>query len=157
MVPTAKHGGRCFFYLLSRLLREWTKGTKDGLTFTSNAAFADFQKVMVDDNDLDASDYTVKEGRTIVTLDADYLETLSEGEHEIAIVSDTGTAAAKFTVNAATAEDSDDTAKTEETSAAETPDDIAKTGDDFDIALFAIFAVLAAAGAVYTGKKKYNK
>lgn len=136
---------------------EWTKGTKEGLSFTSNAAFADFLKVMVDGNDLDAYDYTVKEGSTIVTLNADYLETLSEGELEIAIVSDTGTAAAKFTVNPAAAEDSDDTAKTEETSAAETPDDTAKTGDDFDIALFAILAVLAAAGAVYTGKKKYNK
>ena len=63
----------------------WQKGTKDGLSFTSNAAFADFQKVQVDGKDLDASNYTVKEGSTIVTLKAEYLETLSVGKHTLAI------------------------------------------------------------------------
>lgn len=40
----------------------WKKGTKDGLSFTSDAAFADFVKVMVDGKDLDAANYTVAEG-----------------------------------------------------------------------------------------------
>ena len=79
----------------------WQKGSEDGLSFTSNAAFADFLKVQVDGKDVDASNYTVKEGSTIVTLNASYLETLSAGKHTLAIVSDTGTAETEFTVLAA--------------------------------------------------------
>lgn len=79
----------------------WQKGAKDGLSFTSNAAFADFQKVSVDGKDLDASSYTVEEGSTIVTLQPSYLDTLSVGKHTLAIVSETGTAETEFTVAAA--------------------------------------------------------
>ena len=84
---------------------EWQKGTKDGLSFTSNAAFAHFQKVQVDGKDLDASNYTVKEGSTIVTLKTSYLETLSVGKHTLAIVSETGTATTEFTIKAAVTDD----------------------------------------------------
>ena len=83
----------------------WQKGTKDGLSFTSNAAFAHFQKVQVDGKDLDAFNYTVKEGSTIVTLKAEYLETLSVGKHTLAIVSETGTAETEFTIKAAAVTD----------------------------------------------------
>lgn len=83
----------------------WQKGTKDGLSFTSDAAYKHFRKVQVDGKDLDAANYTVKEGSTIVTLKAEYLETLSVGKHTLAIVSDTGTAAAEFTIQAAPATD----------------------------------------------------
>lgn len=110
----------------------WQKGTKIGLSFTSNAAFADFLKVQVDGKDLDASNYTVKEGSTIVTLKAEYLGTLSVGKHTLAIVSDTGTATTEFTIKAAA-------------------DSSSQTGDDFNIALYAGLAILAAAGAVGTG------
>ncbi len=79
----------------------WQKGTKDSLSFTSNAAYKHFRKVQVDGKDLDAANYTVKEGSTIVTLKAEYLETLSVGKHTLAIVSDTGTAAAEFTIQTA--------------------------------------------------------
>ena len=124
----------------------WQKGTKDGLSFISNAAFAHFLKVQVDGKDLDASNYTVKEGSTIVTLKAEYLETLSVGKHTLAIVSETGTATTEFTVKAAAV--TDDT---------QSP----QTGDDSNIALW--IAVLLAAGtaltgtAVYSRKRKYSK
>lgn len=124
----------------------WQKGTKDGLTFTSNAAYKHFQKVQVDGKDLDASNYTVKEGSTIVTLKTEYLETLSVGKHTLAIVSETGTATTEFTVKAAAV--TDDT---------QSP----QTGDDSNIALW--IAVLLAAGtaltgtAVYSRKRKYSK
>lgn len=124
----------------------WQKGTKDGLTFTSNAAYKYFQKVQVDGKDLDVSNYTVKEGSTIVTLKAEYLETLSVGKHTLAIVSETGTATTEFTVKAAAV--TDDT---------QSP----QTGDDSNIALW--IAVLLAAGtaltgtAVYSRKRKYSK
>ena len=76
----------------------WQKSGTDGLSFTSNAAFADFIKVQVDGKDLDASNYTVKEGSTIVTLNAAYLNTLSVGKHTLSIVSANGTATTEFTI-----------------------------------------------------------
>ncbi len=79
----------------------WQKSGTDGLSFTSNAAFADFIKVQVDGKDLDASNYTVKEGSTIVTLNAAYLNTLSVGKHTLSIVSENGTATTEFTITAA--------------------------------------------------------
>lgn len=110
----------------------WQIGSSEGLSFTSNAEYADFQKVQVDGKDLAPSNYTVKEGSTIVTLKAEYLGTLSVGKHTLAIVSETGTATTEFTIKAAA-------------------DSSSQTGDDFNIALYAGLAILAAAGAVGTG------
>lgn len=111
----------------------WQKGTKDSLSFTSNAAYDDFLKVQIDGKDLDASNYTVKEGSTIVTLKSSYLETLSAGKHDLAIVSETGTATTEFTVKGA--------------AAAGNTDSSAETGDELNILFCAVFAALAAAGA----------
>lgn len=80
---------------------KWQKGSEGGLSFASNAAFADFLKVQVDGKDLDASNYAVKEDSTVVTLNASCLETLPVGKHTLAIVSDAGTAETEFTVVAA--------------------------------------------------------
>ena len=124
----------------------WQKGSEDGLSFTSNAAFADFLKVQVDGKDLDASNYKVEEGSTIVTLKPSYLETLSAGKHTLAIVSDTGTAETEFTVLAAEGEavDSKDDNDGDKES-------LAKTGDGsmLPIAALSILAMVsAAAGAL---------
>lgn len=123
---------------------EWQKDSKDGLSFTSNAAFADFLKVQVDSQDLDASNYTVKEGSTIVTLKASYLESLSAGKHTLAIVSDTGTATTEFTIKAAAA--SDDT---------QSP----QTGDTSNILLWAVLLLLSGSvlSAVTYRKRKQAK
>ena len=67
----------------------------------SNAPYDTFLYVMVDGKILDQDCYTVQEGSTIVTLKADYLKGLSEGEHIIAIVSEGGVAEAQFQVVAA--------------------------------------------------------
>lgn len=79
----------------------WKKGSKEGLSFTSNAAYSYFQKVQIDGNDVDQSNYTVQEGSTIVSLNAAYLETLPVGKHTIAIVSETGAATTEFNIVAA--------------------------------------------------------
>ena len=124
----------------------WQKGTKDGLSFTSNATFADFQKVQVDGKDLDASNYTVKEGSTIVTLKAEYLETLSAGRHTLAIVSDTGTATTEFTIEAASADDNTTV--------------VPPTGDNSNVDLWIALMLVSACGismaTVYSRRKKYN-
>ena len=69
------------------------------MSFTSDAAFSDFIRAEVDGVTLDEKNYTKKEGSTIITLKADYVATLSAGEHTLSIVSTNGTATAKFTVN----------------------------------------------------------
>lgn len=125
---------------------EWQKGSEDALSFTSNAAFADFLKVQIDGKDVDASNYTVKEGSTIVTLNASYLEALSAGKHTLAIVSDTGTAETEFTVLAAEGEAADSKADNDGDK-----ESLAKTGDGsmLPIAALSILAMVsAAAGAL---------
>lgn len=84
-----------------------TAGEKKELTFKSNAAFSDFIRVELDGKTLDEKNYTVKEGSTVVTLKADYVDALSAGEHTIGIVSESGTATATFTVSEKTAADDD--------------------------------------------------
>lgn len=117
----------------------WQKGTKAGLAFTSNAAFTYFQKVKVDGKDIDASNYTVKEGSTIVTLKAEYLETLSVGKHTLAIVSETGNAETEFTVKAAAADDTQSL----------------QTGDSSNVMLWLV--VMLAAGTALTGAVLYSR
>ena len=81
-----------------------TQGEKKELTFTSDASFADFLRVELDGTTLDEKNYTKREGSTIITLNRDFVATLSVGEHTLAIVSQHGTATAKFTVKAKPAE-----------------------------------------------------
>ena len=81
-----------------------TQGEKNELTFTSNASFADFIRVELDGATLEEKNYTKREGSTIITLNRDFVATLSVGEHTLAIVSQDGTATAKFTVKAKPAE-----------------------------------------------------
>lgn len=125
---------------------KWQKGSEGALSFTSNAAFADFSKVQVDGKDVDASNYTVKEGSTIVTLNASYLENLSAGKHTLAIVSDTGTAETEFTVLAAEGEAADSKAANDGDK-----ESLAETGDGsmLPIAALSVLAMVsAAAGAL---------
>ena len=85
-----------------------TAGEKKDLTFRSNAAFSDFIRVELDGKPLMKRIIPpAKEGSTIVTLKADYVATLSAGEHTIGIVSTSGTATTTFTVNAKTVADND--------------------------------------------------
>lgn len=77
-----------------------TQGEKKELTFTSDASFADFVRVELDGTALEEKNYTKREGSTIITLNRDFVAALSVGEHTLAIVSQHGTATAKFTVKA---------------------------------------------------------
>ena len=154
----------------------WQKSGTDGLSFTSNAAFADFIKVQVDGKDLDASNYTVKEGSTIVTLNAAYLNTLSVGKHTLSIVSANGTATTEFTITAAqtggdnqTGGDSQ-TGGSDQTGSGTTPQEPDKnggdttnpqTGDSSNMMLWITLLFVSGTGlfgaTAYNRKKKYNQ
>lgn len=76
----------------------WVSDSQEGLSFKSDGHFETFQTVKVDGKVIDASNYTVTQEPTIVTLKADYLKSLSAGDHTITIVSSGGEATAQFTV-----------------------------------------------------------
>ena len=144
-----------------------TQGEKKELTFTSDASFADFVRVELDGTALEEKNYTKREGSTIITLNRDFVATLSVGEHTLAIVSQHGTATAKFTVKAKPTE----TATPQPTvppqpTAQPTPtvqpvSPILRTGDTANPALW--FALLIVSGGAAIGitvasrKKKHNK
>ena len=121
-------------------------GENKEVSFTSNAAFSDFLRVELDGKTLDEKYYTVKEGSTIVTLKADYVATLSVGEHTIGIVSTNGTATTTFTVNAKAVVDND----------TKSP----QTGDNSHMAFWIALLFVSGAGVIGTtvyGKKKRAK
>ena len=84
----------------------WEKGSREGLRFESDGAFADFVEVLVDDKVISADNYQKWEGSIVIELKADYLATLTEGSHTLIIRSTGGDAATGFTVKAKPAEES---------------------------------------------------
>ena len=144
-----------------------TQGEKKELTFTSDASFADFLRVELDGTTLDERNYTKKEGSTIITLNRDFVATLSVGEHTLAIVSQHGTATAEFTVKAKPTETAppqptvtpQPTAQPTQTAQPVSP--ILRTGDTANPTLW--FALLIVSGGAAIGitvasrKKKHNK
>ena len=83
----------------------WTQNTDGTLAIRGNGEFTKFQRVKVDGNVIDASNYTVTEGSTIITFKADYLKTLSEGSHTFELVWTDGSASTSFTVAKNTSDD----------------------------------------------------
>lgn len=64
----------------------WVKGSGATLDFTANGAVSLFDHLLVDGKKLDAANYTVSSGSTIVKLKADYLQALVPGKHNIQFV-----------------------------------------------------------------------
>ena len=144
-----------------------TQGEKKELTFTSDASFADFVRVELDGTALEEKNYTKREGSTIITLNRDFVAALSVGEHTLAIVSQHGTATAKFTVKAKPTETATpQPTVTPQPTAQPTPtvqpvSPILRTGDTANPVLW--FALLIVSGGAAIGitvasrKKKHNK
>ena len=142
-----------------------TQGEKKELSFTSDASFADFVRVELDGTTLEEKNYTKREGSTIITLNRDFVATLSVGEHTLAIVSQHGTATAKFTVKAKPTETAtpqptvtpQPTAQPQPTVQPVSP--IPSTGDTANPALW--FALLIVSGsalaAIFVLRRKDNR
>lgn len=146
-----------------------TQGEKKELTFTSDASFADFLRVELDGTALEEKNYTKREGSTIITLNRDFVAALPVGEHTLAIVSQHGTATAKFTVKAKPTETAtpqptvtpQPTPTVQPQPTVQPVSPIPGTGDTANPALW--FALLIVSGGAAIGitvasrKKKHNK
>ena len=142
-----------------------TQGEKNELSFTSDASFADFLRVELDGTTLDEKNYTKKEGSTIITLNRDFVATLSVGEHTLAIVSQSGTATAKFTVKAKPAETAtpqptvtpQPTAQPQPTVQPVSP--LPRTGDTANPALWFVLLIVSgsALAAIFVLRRKDNR
>ena len=132
-----------------------TQGEKKELAFTSDASFADFLRVELDGTALEEKNYTKREGSTIITLNRDFVAALSAGEHTLAIVSQHGTATAKFTVKAKPTE----TATPQPQPTVQPVSPIPRTGDTANPALW--FALLIVSGfalaAIFVLRRKANR
>ena len=78
----------------------WTQDSDGSLSVRGSGAFSEFVGVKVDGKSVDEKYYTVKEGSTIVTLKAGYLNTLTVGSHTLEMIWTDGSASTTFSVNA---------------------------------------------------------
>ena len=95
----------------------WTQNTDGNIVIRGNGEIAKFVSVKVDGKVVDADNYTVTEGSTIITLKPDYLKTLSKGSHTFEIVWTDGSAGTSFVV----AENTPSVTEPSETEPAEQP------------------------------------
>ena len=70
-------------------------------TIRSEAPYSEFQYLLIDGQKVPADQYTVKEGSTIITLKASYIQGLKAGSHNYSIVSTSRQADGSFTVSKA--------------------------------------------------------
>lgn len=83
----------------SGLNQTWIRGSQFGLVIVSDADISTFKKVLLDGKELvKGKDYQVVSGSTKVTLSPEMLNKLSNGVHNVEIVSTNGSAFAKFTI-----------------------------------------------------------
>lgn len=139
---------------------EWTKESGATLRFRSDAGISSFLRVEVDGTVVDAKNYTVTEGSTIVTFTAEYLESLATGKHTVAIVSSISGEEKKATAEFTVAKKADTTngsnnATADQTTAQKTK--VLKTGDELPVGYLLALLALCGAAVVFTGKKGYLK
>ena len=91
--------GSVDYEILDGANTSWEQNSDGSLSIRGSGAVSKFVGVKVDGNLVDVKNYTVKEGSTIVTLKADYLNTLSVGNHTFEIIWTDGTASTRFTVS----------------------------------------------------------
>ncbi len=131
----------------------WTIGQSGALTFTANGAYSKFTGIKVDGVLVDAKYYTAKSGSTIISLNADYLNTLSAGAHTLTVLYTDGEAEAEFdVVKQAEAETEKPNNKNKNTSK-KSPE----TGNDINSAMW-LMLLLSCGGAIIVtsayGKRK---
>ena len=113
--------------------------------------------VKVDGTLVDAKNYTVKEGSTIVTLKADYLNTLSVGTHTFEILWTDGSASTTFTIKADSSDNGNNNQNDNDNSNRDDSDKnegAPETGDDTASVWLFILTIISGTGLILTAKKR---
>lgn len=124
-----------------------TVGSNEVCVIRGNGEFSKFTGVKVDGYLLDQSNYIAREGSTIITLQASYLNMLASGTHTVEILWTDGSASTTFTINENTFTGSalpSDTAK---------KDDVPKTGESTPIVWLFLLAGFSGMGLLLTRQK----
>ena len=149
----------------------WTQNSDDTLTFRASGSIDKFTGVKIDDTLVDAKNYTAVSGSTIISLKADYVNTLSVGKHTITVLYTDGECKTNFEIKAQQNSDkpSDpsntdnnnkpqqsntepaDTSNTSQTGTDNSP----KTGDNNNFVLW--LALIAISGGIFAGSKFYSQ
>ena len=155
--------GSVDYEILDGANTSWEQNSDGSLSIRGSGAISKFVGVKVDGNLVDVKNYTVKEGSTIVTLKADYLNTLSVGNHTFEIIWTDGTASTRFTVSKSDS-GSDEPTDNNGTSGSQTDDNhqitAPKTGDNSHTGLWISLLGVSLAGLlsmIYVRKKKENE
>ena len=147
----------------------WTKGDTGTFDLTvhrnveDDATFSHFKDIAVDGKVLDTKDYDAVSGSLNASLKANYLNTLSAGEHTLSVHFDDGSADTKLAVKEAAASDGssdknginkgDTPGKDTTTKKSTTP----KTGDDMHLAVWCMILLAAVAGLIVFATKEKRK
>ena len=142
-IPVAKYT----YQIIDGANSSWTHDSDGNITIRGNGDFSKFTGVKVDGNLIDKSNYTAKEGSTIITLKASYLNTLSAGTHTVEILWTDGSANTTFTIKANTSDD-------KPSSGTDKKDDAPKTGDNTPSVWLFILSILSGTGLIITVKKR---
>lgn len=136
-------------------------GSSDGVTITCTGELKDFVNVMMDGVVVDKSNYTLREGSTILTFTTKYLDTLSVGRHTVTLNYTYGSVDTELTVLARGSSDgtngpagssggSGTANRTNGSGSSVSP----KTGDHTTVLLWVFTALFAAGiGAVVIAKR----
>ena len=157
MTPTAA-GETPNYKIIEGANGAWTQNSDGTLTFRANGDFSKFTGVKVDGTLIDAKNYTVKSGSTIITLKADYLKTLSVGAHNLTVVYTDGECSTNFEVKQAASEQTKPTErdKSDTTTPTGGKDTTSpQTGDNGNMLLWV--ALLFVSGAGVLGTTVYSK
>lgn len=123
----------------------WTVGDDSSVTMTANGPVGKFTEIEVDGEAVDAENYTVKSGSTVISLKPEYLSTLSVGNHTLTVIYTDGEASGGFEV------------------LSKDGPIIPQTGYNGDIALWITLLSIAACAIIGTGtmacslRKKHSK
>lgn len=145
MTPTA--AGDSDYKIIEGANGIWTQNSDGTLTFRANGDFSKFTGVKVDGTLIDAKNYTVVSGSTVITLKADYLKTLSVGTHKLTVVYTDGECSTNYEIKATQTENG----------ISSDPEKAPQTGDNSNIPLwFALMAlsVLGISAAFLYGRKR---
>lgn len=78
--------------------QNYTINKDNELKFRIDAEYSLFDKVYIDNELVDANNYTSKEGSTIITFNKEYINNFSVGEHTLKVMFNDGEATTKFSV-----------------------------------------------------------